>query len=82
MSEYQDALQQLKNMHQLIREKNLSAYTVTINMRKTMKSDDYNEMMRNFDFMESEGWITKRILSKDITEYRPTSCGIKTLEGL
>ena len=54
---------------------------MTLDMCESMKKDDYIEMVINFNFMEDKGWITKRILSKDITNYYLTSHGIKTLEG-
>ncbi|MBU2703869.1 DNA-binding PadR family transcriptional regulator [Sporomusaceae bacterium BoRhaA] len=83
MSEYDNALKQLKQMHKILLEKNLNTYTLSRSMCEAMEHDDYNEMVRNFNFIEDEGWIIKKGGSKDRPiSYALTSTGIKRLENI
>lgn len=59
MSEYNDALQQLKQMHKILMDKNLQFYSLPIEVCKTMDKNNYNEMIIGFDFMKDNGWIVE-----------------------
>jgi hypothetical protein len=59
MSEYQDTLQQLKDMHEILQNKNLECYSLTREMCESMDKDNYIEMVNGFNVMETNGWIKK-----------------------
>jgi hypothetical protein len=83
MSSYDDAVQQLKKIHTILRKNGWSSYNIERDTYMSMDSENRNEMDRNFKFMREEGWITPHTPCVGLpVSYALTSQGIKVAEDI
>lgn len=81
MSICDDAIQQLKQMYEIMQKNNLTSYNISRDNLMKMDKDNRFEMDRNFKFMKDEGWIKNFAPCVGMPiSYELTSRGIKVAE--